>query len=135
MEIVSAGHEAWNAGDMDALGELFDPDCIIVRGLAGWPEPGPFVGREEVMRQWITQRAVFEVDTLEPIGDLIDFGDRVIARLTWHVAGGHGPDASMDYTVVYTLRKGKIFLFEFFWDHAEALEAVGLSEQDARANS
>ena len=35
----------------------------------------------------------------------------------------------MEWTAAYTVRKGKIFLLEFFWDHAEALEAVGLSEQ------
>ena len=34
----------------------------------------------------------------------------------------------MDSTVIATLRKGKIFLMEYFWDHAEALETVGLSE-------
>jgi hypothetical protein len=34
-------------------------------------------------------------------------------------------------TWVGTIRKGKIFGLEFFWDHSEALEAVGLSEQDA----
>jgi hypothetical protein len=38
-------------------------------------------------------------------------------------------------TGVYTVRKGKIVFLEFFWDHAEALEAVGLSEQDAHAES
>ena len=31
-------------------------------------------------------------------------------------------------TGVFTVRKGRIFFMEFFWDHAEALEAVGLSE-------
>jgi hypothetical protein len=36
-------------------------------------------------------------------------------------------------TGVYTMRKGKVFLIEHFWDHAEALKAVGLSEQDAHA--
>ena len=41
----------------------------------------------------------------------------------------------MELTVVYTVRKGKIVFMEFFWDHAEALEAVGLSEQDAHADS
>jgi hypothetical protein len=41
----------------------------------------------------------------------------------------------LEWTVVCTLRKGRIFLLEYFWDHAEALEAVGLSEQDAHADS
>jgi ketosteroid isomerase-like protein len=35
---------------------------------------------------------------------------------------------NMELTAVFTLRKGKIFIIENFWDHAEALEAVGLSE-------
>ena len=29
---------------------------------------------------------------------------------------------------VFTMRKGMIVLQEFFWDHADALEAAGLSE-------
>jgi ketosteroid isomerase-like protein len=34
----------------------------------------------------------------------------------------------MEFTSVSTVRNGRIFGVEFFWDHAEALEAVGLSE-------
>ncbi len=49
VEVIRAAFEAWNAGDMDALRERLDPD-IIWRPPEGWPEPGPFVGREAVMR-------------------------------------------------------------------------------------
>jgi hypothetical protein len=38
-------------------------------------------------------------------------------------------------TLVFTVRKGKIVYQEFFWDHDEALETLGLSEQDAYADS
>jgi hypothetical protein len=31
----------------------------------------------------------------------------------------------MEFTGVVTVRKGKIRGFDFFWDHAEALEAAG----------
>jgi hypothetical protein len=31
-------------------------------------------------------------------------------------------------SAIYTMRKGRIFGIEYFSDHAEALEAVGLSE-------
>jgi len=61
-------------------------------------------------------------------------GDRVVARQAWHGVG-RGPDLNMDQTVVFTLRNGKIFLSEYFWQYAEALEALGLSEQDAHADS
>ena len=118
-----ARFEAWNAGDMDALRELYDPD-IIVRTPEGWPEPGPYVGREAVMRQLEQLRETWDADTFELISDFIDVGDRVAVRFIWRGAG-HGPESNMELTGVYTVRKGRIFAIEFFWDHAEALEAAG----------
>jgi ketosteroid isomerase-like protein len=132
VELLRAGFEAWNAGDMDGLRELYDPD-VIGRPAEGWPEPGPFVGREAVMRQWEQLRDTWDADTVEPIGDFIDAADRVVVRYIWRGAG-HGPEANMEFTGVFTVRKGKIVYQEFFWDHAEALETLGLSEQDAPSN-
>jgi hypothetical protein len=37
---------AFNAGDMEAVREMLDPDVAIGRELEGWPETGPFVGRD-----------------------------------------------------------------------------------------
>jgi ketosteroid isomerase-like protein len=34
----------------------------------------------------------------------------------------------MEGTAICTVRNGKLREVEFFWDHDEALEAVGLSE-------
>ena len=133
VEIVRAGFEAWNTGDVGAVRELFDPDAIM-RTVEGWPEPGPFVGRDAVMRQLEQQRETWDADAFEPITDFIGAADRVVVRFTWRGVG-HGPDLDMEITGVYTVRKGKIFAIEHFWDHAEALEAVGLSEQDAHAES
>jgi ketosteroid isomerase-like protein len=133
LEVVEAMGDAWNAGDMDALREVYDPD-VIVRAPAGWPEPGPFVGREAVMRQWERNREYWDTDTFEAVGDPIDAGDRVVVRLIW-TGVGRGLQTQLEFTAVYTVRKGKVFHQESFWDHAEALEAVGLSEQDAHADS
>jgi ketosteroid isomerase-like protein len=133
VEIVRGTIDAWNAGDMDALGDVYDPN-IVVRYADGWPEgSNPNFGREAVVRQWEQQREPFDRDTLEEIG-VIDLGDRVVMRQMWR-AVGRGPDLNIEVTTVSTLRKGKMILLEFFWDHAEALEAVSLSEQDARQDS
>lgn len=48
-------------------------------------------------------------------------------RFIWRGVG-HGPESNIEGTGVYTVRKGRIFSIEFFWDHAEALEILGLSE-------
>ncbi len=36
--------------------------------------------------------------------------------------------SNIEFTNVVTVRNGRIVFIEFFWDHAEALEAVGRSE-------
>ncbi len=126
VEIVRKAFEAWNAGDMDAFREFYDPD-IIVRPPEGWPEPGPFVGREAVMGQWEQLRETWDADEVEPIGDFIDAADRVVVRQAWRGAG-HGPSLNMEMTNVFMVRNGRIVYQEFFWDHTEALEAAGLRE-------
>jgi len=125
VEVVRAGLAAWNAGDMDALRELYHPD-VIVRPLEGWPEPGPVAGREAVMRSWQGILDVFPEATLE-LTSVTNVGDRVVARQVAH-GKGKGPEAIAEYTVISTLRNGRTLILEYFWDHAEALASLGLSE-------
>jgi ketosteroid isomerase-like protein len=126
VEVVRAGFAAWNAGDMDAFRELHDPD-VILRPEKDWPESGPYIGREAVMRFYEQLRETWDADALESTSDFIQAGDRVAVRLIWRGAG-HGPEANIVVTGVYTVRQGRVFGTEFFWDHAEALKAVGLRE-------
>jgi ketosteroid isomerase-like protein len=133
VEVVRAVYETWNAGDMDAFRELFHPEAIM-RMAEGWPEPGPYFGREAVMRECGQLRGAWDADALEVISDFIDIADHVVLRFIWRGAG-YSPEANMEFTGLWTVRKGRIFFVEFFWDHAEALEAVGLSAQDAHGDS
>ena len=126
VEIVRRGFAAWNAGDMDGLREVHDPD-VIVRPLKGWPEPGPFVGREAVMRWFKQLRRTWDADALDLVGDFVDAGDRVAVRMVWRGVG-EGPEANLELTYVATVREGRILNTEYVRDHAEALENLGLSE-------
>jgi ketosteroid isomerase-like protein len=131
VEIVRRAYEAWNEADMRALREMYCPDAMLVRGLEGWPETAPIVGRKTLLEYFEQLRETWDADTVETTR-VIDGGDRVVVRTIWRGAG-HGPDMKMEWTVVCTLRNGKIFLLEYFWDHAEALETLGLTEQDTSA--
>ncbi len=124
--VVQALFEAWNRADMDALRELWHPD-VIVHPAEGWPEPGPFVGREAVLLSFEQLREAWAADTLEPVSDLIDVADRVVVRTVWQ-GEGHGPDMKMEVTQVFTICTAQVVAMDSFWDHAEALAAVGLSE-------
>ena len=126
VRIVQAGIEAYNAQNWGALREMHAPS-VIARTIEGWPEPGPFVGRDAVMRQFERLRETWDADALEPISDFIDAGDRVVVRVILHGAG-FGPEMNLECTIVYTVRERRVFYIEYFWNHDDALEATGLSE-------
>jgi ketosteroid isomerase-like protein len=134
VEVAQAFLAAWNAGDREAVRETLDADVVIGREMEGWPEPGPHVGREVVMRQWERIREPWgDAITLVPMS-IVDAGDRVVTRQIVH-AVARGPEVHAEFTTVSRLRNGRIFLIDYYWNYAEALEAVGLSEQDAHADS
>ena len=126
VELVRTFFEVWNAGDMEGVRELYDPDAVM-EVAPDWPEPGPFVGREAVMQQLEQARAAFDSDSVEFLSDLVPVGDRVVVRMAWH-GFGSGPQSNMEWTNVFTIREGRLINVQYLWDHAEALKAAGLRE-------
>jgi ketosteroid isomerase-like protein len=126
VEIVKASFDAFNAGDMDTWGSLLARD-VIWRVTPDWPEPGPYVGREAVLRQMLQLRETSEGNTVEPLSDFLHTGDRVAVRFVWR-GRGHGPDLNIEMTCLHTVRDGQLMAFEFFWNHEDALKTMGLEE-------
>jgi ketosteroid isomerase-like protein len=127
VEVVRRGFEAWNAGNMEGVRDTYDADAVM-RYHGDFPEPGPFVGRDAIMRQFDRLRdALDERDSVVFVSDFLDAGDRVVNRFAWR-GEGYGPAMDLELTVVYTVRAGRILEADFFRDHDEALEAAGLSE-------
>jgi ketosteroid isomerase-like protein len=127
VKTLKAAFNAWNANDADDLARYYDPEASIVRGLEGWPESESVIGREAVLSYFAQLRETYDADTMEPIGDFIEVGERVVVRHLWQ-GTGKGPDLKMEMSIIYTMRKHKVFLMEYFWDHAEALDSLGLRE-------
>jgi ketosteroid isomerase-like protein len=132
VEIVRAAIHAWNDADMKVFRGFLDQN-VVGRAPEDWPESGPFFGLEAVMRQFEQFRTTYESDAIEPISEFIDVGDRVVVRTVVR-AVGRGPESALEWTYVFTVRKGAVLAIEVFWHHLEALEVVGLSEQDAHAD-
>ena len=126
VELVRSGMKAWDARDMDALRATYAED-VVTWPPAGWPEAGPFVGRDIVIGQWERMRESWDDDEIEMLADYTDAADRVAVRMMWRERD-RGPEANSEATGIFTIRDGKIRVAEFFWNHAEALETLGLSE-------
>jgi ketosteroid isomerase-like protein len=125
VEVARKAIVAWNAGHMDRLRELYDADAVMRYAASDWPEPGPFLGRDAIMRRFSWLRDTWDADSLDLVREPLPAGDRVVVRAIWRAAG-RGPDTDMEIAWVYTLRRGLVVRAESFQDHGEALEAAGL---------
>ena len=104
-------------------------------------DSGPFAGAETMvgkeagvawMKDWFSRFTDFQFE----VDEVLDLGDRVLAVTTHRGKGrASGVPVEMQTAQVLTVRDGKIVRQENFPSRAEALEAVGLSEQDAHAGS
>ena len=138
VEIVRAVFEAWNAGDMEALFAHFHPE-LVYHPRADEPDPSPHVGRdvyERLVHGFVDSFSEVTFEVLE----LIDAGDHVITSTVLHaVLHGQGSvsgaGVSDTYVFVYKLRDGLVVEGWEYRTKQEALEAVGLSEQDTHADS
>jgi ketosteroid isomerase-like protein len=111
--------------DWDALAANLDPD-ILVRTDPGWPEQRIY-GRPAVLA-WM-RGAVESVGPDFRVDEIVDLGDRVLARWCWKTRGEHtGIGGELRYSEIVTYRGGRVVLAEHFRDHAEALKAIGLAE-------
>ena len=134
-----SGAAALEAGDMDLEQEevlaFLHPEVeIYTRDIA--LQGGPVRGHLGWLRMWDDLLAASE-DYKITLGELGDLGgSEVLAAVElavkWKASGMEQAD-----TVWYlaTLRSGLLVRFDAYFDRAAALEAAGLSEQDAHADS
>ena len=139
VEIVRAVFAAWNAREeLDALLSRFHPE-LVYHPRADEPDPSPHVGRDAYERLIYGFVDSFSEVTSEVL-ELIDAGDHVIASTVLHVVlrgqgSASGAGVSDTYVFVYKLRDGLVVEGWEYRTKQEALEALGLSEQDAHADS
>jgi ketosteroid isomerase-like protein len=129
VELVRSSLEAYIAGDRDAYLDFFAEDVEGRPDVSRFPEAEPFRGREAFRRFLADIDEGWEGGASGVIKEVFPVGDRVVARTDW---GGTGRTSGIDLrsslTAINTVRDGRIVKIEWFFDHAQALEAVGLSE-------
>ena len=133
VEIVRGVYEALNRGDWDAVFRDAHENFELTTQLG--PDPGTRRGREPVMQLLEDYLASFDAFVWEP-EEFFEGDDQVVAFVrTRALPRGGNVDLVVRNGWWWTIRDGVILSVKSFPEPGRALEAAGLSEQDARADS
>jgi ketosteroid isomerase-like protein len=133
VEIVRAAIDAFNRGDLDAMFQDMAPGFELDMSRAVGPVPG-HLRLDQARRNLVEFAESWESLRIEP-HEFIETGDLVVVPHTLHVKGREGIEVVSRPTFVWTIRDGAIERVSMYQERQDALEAVGLSEQDAHADS
>ena len=133
MEIVKANIDAYNREDWDAFFKDFAPGAELDFSRAIGPWRGVF-GLDQARRVVGEFRETWESARLEP-HEFIETGDLVAVPVTQHVKGRGGIEVVVRGALVWTIRNGAIERVSMYQEKEDALEDLGLSEQNAHAES
>jgi uncharacterized protein len=133
VEIVRAMYETVN-GKLHGDPALLAPDVEF--HLSGaFPDLDPlYRGREGFQKLNDQLNAPWEELSLDP-DRITEIGERVLVLSHFQARGRDGIEVRLPFAHLWTLREGQVVRMDAFSDQQRALEAVGLSEQDAHADS
>ena len=133
VEIVKANIDAYNREDWDAFFKDMAPGFELDMTRAVGPVSGVFkLDQFRPLAVELTEH--FESARVEA-HELIEAGDIVVVPWTFHVKGRDEIEAAARTTWTFTIREGAIARITLYQERQEALQDLGVLEQDARADS
>src|SRR5215213_1428820 len=87
---------------------------------------------DQMRRFWSEFAESWESVRIEP-HEFIEAGEHVVVPLTMHTRGRDGIEVQARITWTWTILDGDLVRLCMYQDRQDALEAVGVSEQDAHA--
>jgi ketosteroid isomerase-like protein len=124
---VRRGVDAFNAHDLDAVVELYDPDATA-QGPEGWPEADVSDDRDAIRRQYQVLVEPWEDYRVEMLQTEV-VGDAALVHLVWHTRGRASElETDFDLWHLYRFRHGRIIRHEFHWSREDARRAAGAAD-------
>jgi ketosteroid isomerase-like protein len=125
----------WRRRDVDAALRLVDPDAIFDWRASRAPFSGLYRGHAAVREGWLAAMEAWEEFHPE-FEEAIEVGPAAVVLVTSVRARGKGSGVPVqaEGASLWEVREGRIILGKLFQSKEEALEAVGLSNQEPRAS-
>jgi ketosteroid isomerase-like protein len=134
VEVLRRGIDAFSRAAWEESVKLMDPD-VEWHDAPDLPGAQVHQDREGVLAQWKGMAEALDDFTVD-VEQFFDAGDQVVVFFTSRGRGRiSGIAVSRKLAQVATVRNGRVTKIVGYDDRAKALEAVGLSEQDAHADS
>jgi hypothetical protein len=125
VNVVRQGYEAFGRGDINGLLALLDERVQwLTPGPRELPISGRRTGRQEVGAFFGTLNEAFDIQRFEP-SEFIGQGDRVVVLGSETVrVRANDTTLNLDWVHVFTLREGKVVMFQDFFDTAALVAAM-----------
>jgi ketosteroid isomerase-like protein len=124
--LVERGFRFFELGKIDDMAELWHED-VRVTGPEGWPEPGPFEGREQAMAQFRRLTSEMGKNVIRDVEVVTERDGWIVLSFIWDVQGaGSGAPIASKMAVAFLIRDGRFSEGHFRWTPDEALAASGL---------
>ena len=127
VEIVRRAIDAFNQRDIDEMVRECDAEIEVDWSRSRGPEAGIYHGREASLRLWTAFFEMFDRATVYP-DEFIDCREHVVVPNRTRFRGRDHVSVEAQSAFVVTLRNGRIVRWRLYQERAEALKAVGLSE-------
>jgi ketosteroid isomerase-like protein len=136
VELLYRGADAFNRRDLDAYLALMDDDVEVIPRAVALEGGDHYHGHDGVRRWWKDLFDVFPDFTTEVVDAQDLRGDLTLMRLRQR-AHGAGSDTPTEESIwnVTRWRREKCVWWRNFPTRDEALEAVGLSQQDVHSDA
>jgi ketosteroid isomerase-like protein len=106
VEVVLEGVRLFEASDLDGVERLWHPDGLIT-GPDGWPEPGPFAGRDAVIGQFRRLAADWGEQRVSDLRVVADRNGWVVLTYRWDVEGEKsGAATAATFAAAYRVEGG-----------------------------
>ena len=126
-EVVRRAHAALNAGDLDELVTLCDPDFQLDMSDRVF-NPATYRGHDGIRQFYSEVRDVWECYVWDP-EELHDEGDVVVALLRTRARGrGSRLEIERRTAMIWVVREGKALSLRFYREPEAALASVGLRQ-------
>jgi ketosteroid isomerase-like protein len=125
VELVHEAVDCFRREDWEGLGALIAPDAVMTP-FEGWPDPGPFLGREAHIREYKRLADAIRRTEIVSVDDVVGYEDWVVVHFRSIGEESEGDIPVGEFIAVHRFEAGLFAESHYRFDRDAAFAAAGL---------